>query len=52
MLKAAVEVHIFFLVSIALVIKCLHAENAADELLPEAFYDVVRGYRDTAVRAI
>jgi hypothetical protein len=39
--KAAVEVHIFLLVSVALVLKCLHAEHAADERVPEEFYDVI-----------
>ena len=40
--KAAVEVHIFLLVSIALVLKCLHGKDAADEeVLPVIFYDVV-----------
>jgi hypothetical protein len=40
--KAAVEVHIFLLVSIALVLKCLRAEGvAAEEVLPTMFYDFV-----------
>jgi hypothetical protein len=40
--KAAVEVHIFLLVSVALVLKCLrYGEGAADEVLPIGFYDVV-----------
>jgi hypothetical protein len=40
--KAAVEVHIFLLVSVALVLKCLrYGEGAADEILPVAFYDIV-----------
>ena len=41
MLKAAVEVHIFFLVTIALVIKCLNGENAADEVLSKNVYDII-----------
>jgi hypothetical protein len=41
-LKAAVEVHIFLLVSVALVLKCLHGEDVAvEEVLPVVFYDVV-----------
>ena len=40
--KAAVEVHIFLLVSVALVLKCLrYGEGAADEVLPIGFYDAV-----------
>jgi hypothetical protein len=40
--KAAVEVHIFLLVSVALVLKCLrYGEGAADEVLPIGFYDTV-----------
>jgi hypothetical protein len=40
--KAAVEVHIFLLVSVALVLKCLqYGEGAADEVLPIGFYDMV-----------
>jgi hypothetical protein len=42
LLKAAVEVHIFLLVSVALVLKCLrYGEGAADEVLPVGFYDTV-----------
>jgi hypothetical protein len=37
-----VEVHIFLLVSVALVLKCLrYGEGAADEVLPIGFYDTV-----------
>ena len=40
--KAAVEIHIFLLVSVALVLKCLrYGEGAADEVLPIGFYDTV-----------
>jgi hypothetical protein len=40
--KAAVEVHIFLLVSVALVLKCLrYGEGVADEVLPIGFYDTV-----------
>jgi len=40
--KAAVEVHIFLLVSVALVLKCLrYGDGAADEVLPIGFYDTV-----------
>jgi hypothetical protein len=40
--KAAVEVHIFLLVSVALVLKCLrYGEGAADEVLPIGFYDTI-----------
>jgi hypothetical protein len=41
--KAAVEVHIFLLVSVALVLKCLrYGAGAADEeVLPVGFYDAV-----------
>ena len=40
LLKAAVEVHIFLLVSIALVLKALRIE-AGGEVVPESVYDVV-----------
>jgi hypothetical protein len=40
--KAAVEVHIFLLVSVALVLKCLrYGEGAADEVLSIGFCDTV-----------
>jgi hypothetical protein len=40
--KAAVEVHIFLLVSVALVLKCLrYGEGAAGEVLSIGFYDTV-----------
>jgi hypothetical protein len=40
--KAAVEIHIFLLVSVALVLKCLrYGEGVAEEVLPVGFYDTV-----------
>eukprot|EP01051_Picozoa_sp_SAG22_P005397 SAG22_NODE_319_length_12493_cov_33.326475_3_plen_404_part_00 len=41
LLKAAVEIHIFLLMSIALVIKCLQTEDAADEMVTIEYYDAV-----------
>ena len=41
-MKAAVEIHIFLLVSVALVLKCLRGTDvAAEELLPVEIYDGV-----------
>ena len=35
------EIHIFLLVSVALVLKCLRGEEGADEVFPVFFYDVL-----------